>query len=91
MKIFISIITIIISYISIKKASKFLITPKKKMLPEHDSSNFVDISTIIPDILLDIRYYSTYNFVGERINGYKEPISLMTRKKKNQLKMKLKE
>ena len=86
MKIFISIITIIISYFSIKKASKFLITTKNKMLPEYDSSNFVDITTIIPDILLDIRYYSTYNFVGERINGYKESIALMTKEAANALK-----
>ena len=84
MKYFLSII-IIISYIFIKKASKFLII-SKKVTPEYDSSDFVDISTIIPDIILEIRYYSTYNFVGERISGYKEPIALMTKEAAKALK-----
>jgi D-alanyl-D-alanine dipeptidase len=26
----------------------------------------------------EIRYYSTYNFIGERIDGYEEPCALMT-------------
>ena len=84
MKYFLSII-MIISYIFIKKASKFLII-SKKVTPEYDSSDFVDISTIIPDIILEIRYYSTYNFVGERISGYKEPIALMTKEAAKALK-----
>jgi D-alanyl-D-alanine dipeptidase len=58
----------------------------KKVTPEYDSSDFVDISTIIPDIILEIRYYSTYNFVGERISGYKEPIALMTKEAAKALK-----
>lgn len=40
---------------------------------------FVSVSEAIPDVLLDIRYYSTYNFVGERIDGYEEPVALLTR------------
>ena len=59
---------------------------KEKKSPEYDSSDFVDITTIIPNILLDIRYYSTYNFVGERIEGYKEPLALMTKEAANALK-----
>ena len=43
-----------------------------------DSSGFVSLSEAIPDILLDIRYYSTFNFVGDRIDGYEEPCALMT-------------
>ncbi len=31
-----------------------------------------------PDVIQEIRYYSTYNFVGERIDGYEEPIALIT-------------
>ena len=37
------------------------------------------ISEAIPDALLDIRYYTTYNFVGQRIDGYEEPIALLTK------------
>lgn len=33
----------------------------------------------IPDILQEIRYYSSYNFVGERIDGYEQPVALVTR------------
>ena len=32
----------------------------------------------IPDIIQEIRYYSTYNFVGEKIDGYEMPCALMT-------------
>jgi D-alanyl-D-alanine dipeptidase len=44
-----------------------------------DSSDFVTISEAIPDAILEIRYYSTYNFVGRRIDGYDEPLAFMTR------------
>ena len=36
------------------------------------------LSDVVPDAILEIRYYSTYNFVGERIDGYEEPIALLT-------------
>ena len=44
-----------------------------------DSSGFVNITDVVPDAILEIRYYSTYNFVGARMDGYEEPIALMTR------------
>ncbi|MCR5542584.1 MAG: M15 family metallopeptidase [Eubacterium sp.] len=44
-----------------------------------DSSDFVILSEEIPDVILEIRYYSTYNFVGERIDGYEEPTALITK------------
>ena len=44
-----------------------------------DSSGFVVLSDVVPDVIQEIRYYSTYNFVGERIDGYNEPCALMTR------------
>ena len=45
----------------------------------NDSSGFVVLSDVVPDIIQEIRYYSTYNFVGDRIRGYEEPCALMTR------------
>ena len=45
-----------------------------------DVSGFVSIGDLIPDVLLDIRYYSAFNFIGERIDGYEEPAALLTRK-----------
>jgi len=47
--------------------------------PEWDASDFVSLSDVIPDAILEIRYYSTYNFVGERIDGYEEPLAFMTK------------
>ena len=51
-----------------------------------DRSDFVVVTDIVPDVLLEIRYYSTYNFVGERIDGYEAPIALMTRQAADSLK-----
>lgn len=44
-----------------------------------DASGFVLVSDMIPDVILDIRYHSTYNFLGERVDGYEEPIALLTK------------
>ncbi len=44
-----------------------------------DSSGFVRLADVVPDVILEVRYYSTYNFVGERIDGYEEPQILITR------------
>ena len=43
-----------------------------------DSSDFVLLTDAVPDAILEIRYYSTYNFVGERIDGYEEPLAFLT-------------
>ena len=43
-----------------------------------DPTGFVVLSDVVPDIIQEIRYYSTYNFVGERIDGYEQPCALMT-------------
>ncbi len=52
----------------------------------NDSTGFVSISDVIPDAVLDIRYYSSYNFVGTRINGYEEPVALLTKEAARALK-----
>lgn len=45
----------------------------------YDAAGFVSLSDVIPDIIPDIRYYSNYNFVGTRVNGYEEPVALLTK------------
>ena len=45
----------------------------------NDSSDFVLLSEAVPDVILEIRYYSTYNFVGDRIDGYEEPLAFITK------------
>lgn len=51
-----------------------------------DYSDFVNITDVVPDAILEIRYFGTYNFVGKRINGYLEPTALLTRKAAQALK-----
>ncbi len=45
----------------------------------YDDSDFVLLSEAVPDAILEIRYYSTYNFVGDRINGYEAPVAWLTK------------
>ncbi|MBR4743746.1 MAG: M15 family metallopeptidase [Oscillospiraceae bacterium] len=45
---------------------------------ELDASGFVVLADHVPGIVQEIRYHSTYNFVGDRIDGYEEPIALLT-------------
>ena len=43
-----------------------------------DASGFVVLADLVPGIVQEIRYYSSYNFIGDRIDGYEEPCALMT-------------
>ena len=43
-----------------------------------DSSGFVLLADVVPGIIQEIRYYTTYNFIGDRIDGYEEPCALLT-------------
>ena len=52
----------------------------------NDTHGFVSVGEVIPDVLLDIRYYSSFNFIGERIDGYEEPAALLTREAAQALK-----
>ena len=46
--------------------------------PELDPSDFVVLADYVPSIIQEIRYYTTYNFIGDRIDGYEEPCALAT-------------
>ena len=54
--------------------------------PKADTSAFVNVTDVVPDAILEIRYFGTYNFVGARIDGYLEPVALMTRVSADSLK-----
>ncbi len=51
-----------------------------------DPSGFVLLADHVPGIVQEIRYYSTYNFVGDRIDGYEEPCALLTKEAARALK-----
>ena len=44
-----------------------------------DKSGFAEISTMIDDVVYDIRYYSSNNFTGNKIDGYKAPRAYLTK------------
>jgi zinc D-Ala-D-Ala dipeptidase len=47
----------------------------KDMYPD----NFVDVTELVPDLVVEMRYATNHNFVGEPINGYERPLCLLTR------------
>ena len=53
--------------------------PDYKEIVTNDASGFVVLADFVPSIIQEIRYYSTYNFIGERIVGYEEPCAIVTR------------
>ena len=58
----------------------------KGQAPEADSSDFVAITDVVPDAILEIRYYGTYNFVGSRIDGYLRPTALLCKRAADSLR-----
>ena len=51
-----------------------------------DDSRFVTLTDAVPDAILEIRYYGTYNFVGNRVDGYEQPVALLTKEAAKALK-----
>ncbi len=60
--------------------------PAPTLKPEDNSEDFVNITDVIPDVILEIRYFGTYNFVGRRIDGYKQPTALLTQRAADSLR-----
>ena len=44
-----------------------------------DASGFALLADAVPDILQDLRYYTTYNFIGRRVDGYEMNCALLAR------------
>lgn len=40
---------------------------------------FVDAATVVPNLVVEMRYAGPDNFVGARIDGYEKPVCLLTR------------
>lgn len=51
----------------------------KPATEEEMPADFVVLADVVPDIIQEIRYHSTYNFVGTRVDGYEQPVALATR------------
>ena len=53
---------------------------------ELNTSGFVLVSDYVAAVIQEIRYYSTYNFVGDRIDGYEQPCAILTKEAARALK-----
>jgi len=53
---------------------------------DNPTEHFVNITDVVPDAILEIRYFCTYNFIGTRIDGYEEPTALLTKQAADSLK-----
>ena len=50
-------------------------------------SEFIDVSKIIPDLDIELRYFSSHNFVGDTIDGYNSNRLYLTKAAATQLKL----
>jgi D-alanyl-D-alanine dipeptidase len=39
---------------------------------------FVDATSLVPGLVVDMRYFGTANFVGARVDGYEAPVCILT-------------
>ena len=53
---------------------------------ELNASDFVLVSDYVPAVIQEIRYHSTYNFVGDRVDGYEQPCAILTKEAARALK-----
>lgn len=49
-------------------------------------NGFVYVEDIVPGIKIELRYYSTHNFIGDRIDGYLAPRCILTKEAAEALK-----
>lgn len=40
---------------------------------------FIDASTVVPGLVVEMRYAGAHNFVGRQVDGYETPVCLLTR------------
>ena len=48
-------------------------------------TGFVYVDRVIPNLVIELRYYTEHNFVGERIDGYLKPRCILTKEAANAL------
>ncbi len=55
------------------------VSPASSHSADNMPDTFVHIEKVIPDVLLDIRYFGDHNFLGQRVDGYLAPKCILTR------------
>jgi zinc D-Ala-D-Ala dipeptidase len=61
-------------------AAAMLSTPVAASAEEMRPADFVDAATIVPHLVVDMRYAGNHNFVGEPIDGYERAVCLLTQR-----------
>lgn len=54
-------------------------TTKIKEIISDDKTNFVNLKEIIPNIIVELRYFTDYNFIGKKVSGYENNIAYVTK------------
>lgn len=54
--------------------------------PNIRPKDFVDIKTVVPEVVVEARYFGAHNFVGAKIDGYNAPKCLLAEKAAEALK-----
>jgi zinc D-Ala-D-Ala dipeptidase len=70
----------ILLLISLPACTSF-VEPQEEQLP----NGFVYVDRVVPNIVIELRYYAEHNFVGERIDGYLKPRCILTKEAANGL------
>ena len=83
-KVIVAIAVLLTALVACKTSTG--VVGSKAVAPEADNSQFVMLAEAVPDAILEVRYYSTYNFVGTRVDGYEEPVALLTRRAADSLR-----
>ncbi len=52
---------------------------EKQEVLSQDASGFVLLSEAVPQIVQEMRYFTTFNCTGARVDGYEEPVALLTK------------
>lgn len=78
-------LTLALSVVSCSSTNRIARSEGRSSGPD-DPSGFVVLTDVVPDVILEIRYFSSFNFVGTRVDGYEQPVALMTREAAHALK-----
>ncbi len=78
MKRVFSLLGALLVFAVVAAGSPVAVAGERSLSPE-DTAGFVELAEAVPDVILEVRYYSTYNFVGDRVVGYEVPCVLLTR------------
>ena len=56
-----------------------LLSADKALSEQKMPHGFVDVKDVVSSVIIDMRYFSAHNFVGEKIDGYNAPRCILTR------------